>query len=87
MASKKVTISLPEEDLERIGDLARAAGLPLSTWIGQVLAQRARAAERLAAVEAWEAEHGPITAQEQAVVAAELARAQADMLGDARRTV
>lgn len=64
MATKKVTITLPKETLERVAKLARAKGVPLSTYIADMAEHRVRIEDGLAAMREWEAEYGPFTADE-----------------------
>lgn len=81
MASKKVTITLSEELLKHSQQLAKRAGMPLSTWIARAAEHRARVEDGLAAMAEWEAEEGPITPEERAWARAEIARAEAELLG------
>ena len=86
MVSKKITITLPEEDLEQVKELARKAGLPLSTWITKVVEHEARIHAGLAALQEWEAEHGAITEEELAQAREELAKADAELRKARART-
>lgn len=61
---------------------AREAGIPFSTWIAQAAEERARVEDGRAAMAEWALADGPLTEEELAEAAAELARA--DVL--ARRT-
>jgi predicted DNA-binding protein len=76
VATKKITITLPEETLARLRESAAASGIPLSTYIAQVTEHHARIQEGLAEMREWEAEHGEITDEERESVAAEIARAE-----------
>lgn len=76
MATKKITITLPEDTLARLRESAAAAGIPLSTYIAQVTEHHARIQDGLAEMREWEAEHGEITDEERASVAAEIAQAE-----------
>jgi hypothetical protein len=76
VATKKITITLPEDTLGRLRESAAAAGIPLSTYIAQVTEHHARIQAGLAEMREWEAEHGEITAEERASMAAEIARAE-----------
>lgn len=60
VATKKLTITLPEEVLERISAMARAEGLPLSTYLTKLAEHRIRIEDGLAAMREWEEEDGPI---------------------------
>lgn len=77
MATKKVTITLPEEVVERVAELAGEAGLPVSTYITRVAEHHIRVRDGLAAMKEWEAEHGAFTDEELAkaddIIAAALA--------------
>jgi hypothetical protein len=77
VATKKVTITLPEELLEEAKELAQDAGLPLSTWIADIVQHEIRIQAGLAAMREWEAEDGPLTEEELAAAEAELAKADA----------
>lgn len=77
MVSKKITITLPEEDLEQVKELARQAGLPLSTWIAQTLEHEARIQAGLSAMREWQEEHGAFTEDELAWADAQIAAADA----------
>ncbi|MGH8930196.1 MAG: hypothetical protein ACRDZO_06055 [Egibacteraceae bacterium] len=50
MATRKVTITLPEETLERLRSLAREHGLPLSTYLAEVTGHHLRVEDGLAAM-------------------------------------
>jgi cytosine/adenosine deaminase-related metal-dependent hydrolase len=79
VATKKITITLPEEYLEQAKGLAKEAGLPLSTWIAQTVEHEARIQAGLTAMREWEAEHGAFTEEELAQAHAELAKADAEL--------
>ena len=74
MATRKITITLPEETLERVAALARAEGIPLSTYIARMAEHRARIEDGLAAMREWELEHGPPSHEAQQWLADQLAR-------------
>jgi cytosine/adenosine deaminase-related metal-dependent hydrolase len=76
VVSKKITITLPEEDLEQVKELARQAGLPLSTWIAQTLEHEARIQAGLAEMREWETEYGALTDEELAWADAQIAAAE-----------
>ena len=76
MATKKITITLPEEALARLREKARAAGLPLSTYVARVTEHHARIQEGLAEMAQWEEEHGPFSDEELAGMDVEIARAE-----------
>jgi cytosine/adenosine deaminase-related metal-dependent hydrolase len=77
VATRKITITLPEEDLEQVKELARKAGLPLSTWIAQTLEHDARIQAGLEAMREWQDEHGVFTEEELAWADAQIAAADA----------
>jgi hypothetical protein len=77
VATKKLTITLPEEVLERVSALARAEGLPLSTYLAKLAEHRIRIEDGLAAMREWEEEEGPIPEEEYARAAEQIARAEA----------
>lgn len=85
MAAKKITITLSEEQVDRLKERAREAGLPVSTLIAQVLDHDARIHDGLAAIAEWEKENGPLTPEELAEARAEWARADAELLRSRRR--
>jgi hypothetical protein len=76
VATKKITITLPEDTLVRLRESAAASGIPLSTYIAQITEHHARIEAGLAEMREWEAEHGEITDEERANMAAEIARAE-----------
>jgi predicted transcriptional regulator len=86
MATRKVTVTLPEEVIERGSELARQAGLPFSTWVAQAAAHEVLIQDGLAAVREWEAENGPITDYEAAGARAELAQADAELARASRES-
>jgi predicted transcriptional regulator len=76
MPSKKITISLPEELVERASKLASDEGLPFSNWVAGAVEQRARVQDGLAAMREWEAESG--TPKPSAIAWVDNALAKAD---------
>jgi hypothetical protein len=84
MATRKVTITLPEEVIERAAGLAKQEGLALSTWISHAAEHQARIQDGLAAIAEWEAEVGPITAAERAAARAEITRVQQELIESQR---
>ena len=85
MATKKITITLPEEHVDRAKELAMEAGLPLSTWIAQIVEHEARIQAGLAAMREWDAEEGPLTEEELAEAKAVWAKADAEAHARAAR--
>ena len=57
-------------------DRARAEGVSLSSWLNQAAERALRIEDGLRAVEAWEAEHGALTADELAAADRFLAKKQ-----------
>lgn len=80
MASKKVTITLPERVVEVIAERAAQADLPISTWMARAAEDRARIEDGLAAMWEWDLESGSASPKELAWADAELARADAETL-------
>lgn len=77
VATKKVTITIPEETLAKASALAKKAGLPLSTWLTRTAEHEVRVQEGLEAMQEWEEEHGAFTDDEIATAESELAGADA----------
>lgn len=77
MATKKVTVTLPQELVEALGVAAREDGVPLSRMVANAAEWelRRRVGRRLVAD--WQAEHGAFTAEELAAAKAEMAAADA----------
>ena len=80
MATRKVTVTLPEELVKALGDAAREDGVPLSRLVASAAEWelRRRVGRRLVAD--WQAEHGAFTAEELAAARAEMAMADAQAL-------
>lgn len=80
MATKKVTVTLPEELVEALGAAAREDGVAVSRLVASAAEWelRRRAGRRL--VSDWQAEHGAFTAEELAAARAEMAAADAQAL-------
>jgi hypothetical protein len=83
MATKKVTVTLPEELIEALGAAAREDRVPLSRLVASAAESelRRRAGRRLIAK--WQAQHGAFTAEELAAARAEMAAADAEALNSA----
>ncbi len=64
--TKKVTVTLPEELIDRATELARLAGLPFSTWLAGVTQHEVKLQDGLAALREWEDSAGPPSADAQA---------------------
>lgn len=85
MASKKVTITLPEELVRELSDLAGRAGVPLSRLIAEAAARDLRQREGQDALAAWQAENGQFTAAEMAAARAEAASVDAALMAQLDR--
>jgi hypothetical protein len=77
VATKKITITLPEGTLARLRESAAASGIPLSTYIAHITEHHARIQEGLAALREWEAVSGPVSDEDAAWAAREIARVDA----------
>jgi hypothetical protein len=77
MATKKVTVTLPQELVDALGVAAREDGVPLSRLVASAAESelRRRIGRRLVAD--WQAEHGAFTVEELAAARAEMAEADA----------
>jgi hypothetical protein len=80
MATKKVTISLPEDLVEALGAAAREDDVPLSRLVASAAEQELRRRAGRRVVADWQAEHGAFTAAELAAARAEMAAADAEAL-------
>jgi hypothetical protein len=83
MKVDKLSISFDPE----LGDAVRAAanrsGHGLSGWLAEAAAAKLRAEALADFLDAWEAEHGPLTAEELATATAELGLPNAAATGPA----
>lgn len=79
MATKKITITLPEDALARVREFAKEVGMPLSTWLAKMVEHRIRILEGQAAMREWETKYGAFTEEELAEARAELARVDAEL--------
>lgn len=84
VASRKVTITIDEDVLATLRELARDADLPLSTYVTRAAEHHARIEAGRAAMREWEDEHGAFTPAELADAAGDIARAEA--AGGAQRS-
>lgn len=66
MAVRKLSISLDARVAEDVKRSAEAAGMSVSAWLSEMAEERIKIEDGLRAVREWEAEHGPITAEERA---------------------
>jgi metal-responsive CopG/Arc/MetJ family transcriptional regulator len=77
MATKKVTITLPEDMVEYGHAMASEEGMSFSAWIAEVTRHEIRRQRGLAAMREWEELDGPITEEERAQARDEMHRAEA----------
>jgi hypothetical protein len=68
VATKKVTITIPEETHAKASALAKKAGLPFSTWLTRTAEHEVRVQEGLQAMREWDEEVGPPSAEAEAWV-------------------
>jgi predicted transcriptional regulator len=80
MATKKVTITIPEETVGRLAALAAQDGVPLSGLVTSAAEDYLRRRLGLAAIEEWIAENGEFTPDEIAHVDALVAATEAAYL-------
>ena len=78
MGVKKLSVALDERVAEAAAASAERHGLSLSAWLNRAAQNSLAIEDGLAAVAEWEAEHGPLTADELAA---------ADAILDAARKV
>ncbi len=64
MPVKKLSVALEEAVAERAASAAERHGVSLSAWLNAAAERALVLEDGLAAVRAWEAEHGELTAQE-----------------------
>lgn len=67
-----MSVSFDADLGDEVRQAARAAGVGLSAWLAQAAAARLRAEALRAYLDAWEGEHGPLSAED-------LARAEAEL--------
>jgi len=84
MATKKVTITLPEDLVEALGAAAREDGIPLSRLVASAAEWELRRRVGRKLVADWQAEHGAFTAEELAAARAEMAAADAQAISASR---
>lgn len=87
MATRKVTVTLPIELIERVHGVAAETGIPVSRLVTSALERDLRLRIGQALIADWQAEHGEFTPAELAAARAEMAAADAAALGSAARTV
>jgi hypothetical protein len=77
MTVRKLSVALDEAVAEAAAAAAERRGLSLSAWLTEAASNLLAIEHGLAAVAAWEAEHGPLTAEELAAADAVLGRSSA----------
>jgi len=82
MATKKVTVTLPEELVDALGAAARDEGIPLSRLVAGAAESELRRRVGRQLVTDWQAEHGAFTAEELAAAKAEMAAADAQAFSE-----
>ena len=80
MATRKVTVTLSEELIAELTDLARSRDMPVSRLVAQAVARELRMAAGRSALEEWQHEHGPLTPEELSRARAEAAAADAELI-------
>jgi len=73
MKVDKLSVSFEPELGDAVRAAARQQGAGLSRWLADAAAAKLRSEALAEFLDAWEAEHGPLTADELATAAAELA--------------
>lgn len=86
MATRKITITVAGELADAIAAAARDEGVPVSRVYAEAAARELRLRAGRALIAQWQAEHGAFTPEELASARAELAGADAEMLGSAGRS-
>lgn len=76
MSVRKISVALNEGTAEAAAEAAARRGVSLSSWLNQAAERALRIEEGLRAVQAWEAEHGALTAGELAAADRFLAKKQ-----------
>jgi hypothetical protein len=85
MASKKLTITMPEATVSHISALASRENMPLSTWITRAAEDRARIEDGLQALQEWYAESGEPSPADRARARALLADADAQVISPSQQ--
>jgi hypothetical protein len=84
MATRKVTITLDEDLVEALGAAAKESGVPLSRLIASAAERELRIRISRDVITEWQADQGAFTPDELAAVRAEMAAADAELLGGVR---
>ena len=64
MSVRKISVALSEDTAKAAAEAAVRHGVSLSSWLNQAAASALRIEAGLRGVQAWEAEHGALTADE-----------------------
>jgi predicted transcriptional regulator len=84
MATRKITITIPDEIADALSEIAEQDGVPVSRLItGAAEAELRRRGARKVIAD-WQAEHGAFTPDELAAARAEMAAADLEVLGPRR---
>jgi hypothetical protein len=83
MATRKITITMPEELVDQIKAYTDAEGTSVSAWISAAAAQQARFRATDEFLADWQREHGAFTPEELAEAEAKIAAAEAAVLAEA----
>jgi hypothetical protein len=81
MATRKVTITLPDDLIQALGEAARQDGVSVSGLVASAAERELRRRLALHLIQEWQQEHGAFTAEELAAARAELATADVEVLG------
>ena len=84
VTTKKITITVPEDAIARLKEFAKEMGMPLSTYISQMIENEIRIRRGLAAMREWDLEEGPLTDEELAEADAIIDKADAAAAARAR---
>jgi hypothetical protein len=76
VAVRKISVALDESTAKAAAEAASRNGVSLSSWLNQAADRSLRIEEGLRAVQAWEEEHGALTAAELAAADRFLAKKQ-----------
>ena len=76
MSVRKISVALEEGIAQAAIEAAARHGVSLSSWLNQAAERALRIEDGLRAVQAWEAEHGALTARELAAADRFLAKKQ-----------
>jgi hypothetical protein len=86
MATRKITVTLPEDLIDSLAAAAGAEGIPLSRLVATAAERELKRRVGQHLLQQWQAEHGAFTVEELAAARAEMAAADAEALGVATGT-